>query len=127
MPHGNKKYTKEVIEAIADEMVDYFKQNKDAATLSKFIVVEKGITLKQMDRFVQENEYFKKAKNKVKEILKNRLIEGGLTNSYNSQFTKFILSVNHGMKEVQHVEQKTELTVNKPLSELFNEIDSEIK
>lgn len=124
-PKKENEYTIEIVDDIADEMVKYYKQNKEAVTLDKFFVIHKDMHANIPKRFSEKSEYFKRKLKDVKKIIANRLVEGGLTNNYNASFTKFILSVNHGMSEVQQIEQKTELTVKTNLTDLFNEIDEE--
>jgi len=46
---------------------------------------------------------FSKALDKIREEQRQRLLEKGLSNDYNSTIAKLILSSNHGMKERQDV------------------------
>lgn len=55
----------------------------------------------------------------IKRLQKERLLNGGLSNSYNPLISKFLLSANHGMSENTRVENTVILP--KPIMEIPNQ------
>lgn len=128
---GDKKYTDDIINQIADEMEQYFIKNKNSVTLTEFFIEEKGLHSNIPKRFSEQSEYFKNKLTNVKEILKSRLIKGGLgmkvgtQKGYSANFARFILEANYDMSVTQKIEQKTELEVKGSLADLFKQADKE--
>jgi hypothetical protein len=130
---GDKKtYTDSYVEKMADEMEKFFTKNKNAVTLSEFFIEEKGLHSNIPKRFSEQNQYFKAKLENVKEILKSRLIKGGLGmkvgsqgKGYSSNFARFVLEANYNMVPVQKIEQETKLEVKGSLADLFKEVDKE--
>ena len=116
---GDNKYKEEYIE----EVDKYLKKNKDRnVKILKQKNIEKGylsyenqlkvklptivgfaiylgVSEKTLYNWANANSEFKAALSKIKNEQKQRLINSGLSGTYNSTIAKLILSSNHGMKE----------------------------
>jgi hypothetical protein len=125
MAHGNIKYTDEEIEKMGDELLNYVESNKGCVTISEFFITVKKLHSNIPKRFAERSVYFKDKLHDCKELIKIRLVKGGLGigKKLNPHFAKFVLNANYNMVEQQFIKQETELTIKNDLASLFNEID----
>jgi hypothetical protein len=125
MAHGNTKYSDEEIEKIGDELFNYVESNKGCITIAEFFIQVKKLHSNIPKRFSERSIYFENKLNDCKELIKIRLIKGGLGigKKLNPHFTKFVLNANYNMVEQQFIKQETEITIKKDLATLFDEID----
>lgn len=102
--HGGGRpveWTPDVIEALADEMLDYFKNSKEFLLLA--FTVHKDIPYEYLSRFAEENEKFNHAYKKCKGICELRLSQYGIS-ADKPTFAIFCLKANYGWKETQAIE-----------------------
>ena len=107
------EYDEKFVEDLADEMYTFIDKNKTCVGLNEFFILEKQMHSNIPKRFSERSEYFKNKLEDCKEVLKMRLIKGGLGigKKLNPHFTKFVLNANYGMLEQQFIKQETDITI----------------
>lgn len=86
------KYTPEVIEKLADELLAWYDNPKNIM-LNKF-AIHKRMHRQRLSEFAEKNTRFADVYKLCKEWQELKLNEGGLTGEYKEGFSKFLL-VNH--------------------------------
>jgi hypothetical protein len=84
-----KIYTKEFIEAEALALEEWIKRPE--SIYFKRFAFERGYSYKRLYEFAEVNQRFSDIMLLAKEWQEFRLAEGGLTNEFNSGFTKFVM------------------------------------
>jgi len=77
-----------------------------------------GVNKTTLYEWEKVNEAFSNALDKIRIEQKQRLLNSGLSNDYNSTIAKLILSSNHGMNEKTEVDQNVKGNIS--LTDLFN-------
>lgn len=92
------KYTVEVIEALADKLIKYFK-DEEHYWLGSF-ASDNHLWLERLHEFSNENEYFKSALKEAKQIQTNRLVSGAMLGKYNCSMAIFALKNVSGYRDM---------------------------
>lgn len=92
-------HTDSFIAKEADALVEWIK-NPTNLYYKKF-ALERGYHPQRLSEFAKKNEKFAEALGQAKCWQELRLIEGGLSNSYNASITKFVLANCHGWADRQ--------------------------
>jgi hypothetical protein len=102
------KYTPEFIEneAVAFEL---WMQNSENVYFKKF-AVSRGYHPQRLSEFAEQSEKFSEAYKRAKAWQEIKLVEGGLKNTFNAGFTKFVLINTAGWssEKSQHVDPDSE-------------------
>lgn len=99
-----RKYDKEFIERLADEMLKWFTEKNAAGQQQIWLgdfAIEKMISRQRFPEFAKENEYFKNIYTICKEIEESRMIKIGFTSKSGMPF--FILKNLHNYTDAQKV------------------------
>lgn len=100
-PKGPSRYTKKYIDALAEEIMQWFEENENEMHLVSFCA-EKGIPKQNMSEFSKKNRKFSEALKRVKTISEARI----LANAYkmrNPTMSIFDLKCNHGWVDKQNL------------------------
>jgi len=118
-----KKYTPEVIERFADELLIWIKNEGNFWV--KDFCLERGIDPDYMSEWARENERFAGAYKTAKAFQESRIFKGSMLSAFNPTMSKFALINNHGWAD------KTETKVSgdavNPLTFLLQKADGESK
>lgn len=123
---GNKdgkprKYTRVMIEKEAEEFLHWL--NMPDSIFFKSFAIQRGYHPNRLAEFAKMNEKFSGAYELAKAWQEVKLVEGGLTNQFNANFTKFALSNISGWSDRQHLSAD----VINPLAILLDRIDGKTK
>jgi hypothetical protein len=102
-----------------DMMLEYFRNEASFPTIEEF-TDKINVLPSTIWTWCKAHPRFKDTVDVCKNIQKSKLMKNGLSGRYNAQFTKFLLSVNHDMRE--KVETDNTVTFKVALSE---EVDEE--
>lgn len=90
------------------EMIAYFTDESIAFHTFEEFAHKIGVISDTLRNWCEENARFRDAYALCKEISKNELLLGGLTEKFNPQIVKFLAINNHGMKEkIEHENNNT--------------------
>lgn len=117
------KYTTEVIEALADEFLEWLKVSTHV--WFKDFCLDRDINPDLMSEWAANNKKFSGVYKLAKERQESRLINGGLVNAYNSGIVKFVLGNAHGWVDKQ--ETKISGDAVNPLEFILKNIDGTTK
>lgn len=92
------KYTVEVIEELADKLIEYFK-DEEHYWLGSF-ASDNGMWRARLDEFAKENEYFSYALKQAKEIQESRIVRGAMLGKYNCSMAIFALKNVSGYRDM---------------------------
>jgi len=120
-PKGPSKWTKPKIDKLADKMEDYYSKNDGSFQLLDFLNQE-GILRQRLPEFCERSEKFTDSLKKVKQLLEARVVNMA-HDSRNPTFGIFNLKANYQWQTKEVIEQKSEITVNGSLAQMFNEMD----
>ena len=98
----NKKYTDPEIERIADEMLEWFKEDKNV-WLSDF-AIQKLISRQRFSCFAKKNEYFNYVYDICKAMQESKLVKIGMSKRANATMAIFALKNVAGWRDT--IEQK---------------------
>ncbi len=104
---GNKlaeKWTEEKALQLADELITWLKE-EDNIYFEEFLVLEKEMYGTSLNYLKKKYPMFSKRIKLAKKIQKVKLIKYATEERINPPFTKFILSVTHGMHEKKIIDQ----------------------
>ncbi len=106
----------------ADSLVEYFLTSEKFPTYEEW-AIQNHIDVRTVYNWKDDPEKFpnfQSACAQAKAIQKTKLIQCGLTEQYNAQLVKFLLTNNHGMSEKSAVDNTVRFEV-----QLSDEIDGE--
>ena len=90
------------------EMIAYFTDEEIPIHTFESFAHKIGVISETLRNWCEENARFRDAYALCKEISKNELLLGGLTERFNPQMVKFLAINNHGMKEkIDHENNNT--------------------
>jgi len=84
-----KIYTQEFIEKEADAFEEWL--TKPSSVYFKEFAFERGYSYKRLTEFAQVNQKFLDTFQRAKDWQEQRLVKGGLNNTFNAGFTKFVM------------------------------------
>ena len=116
-PKGPSKYTREVINKYADELLEWI-EKPDNFWLGKFASDVVGTDRRQLLRFADKNEKFRLALKKAKQVQENKLVLGGLLKRFHSTIVIFALKNVAGWRGKKEVEVES----SDPLKSLIEKI-----
>ena len=118
------KYTTEVIEAYADELIEWFMQDESRFWLKKF-AIEKRVSITEFLSWIEINEKFKLAYEQAKAIQEDRIFSGCMMKAYDSGMSKFALSTHHNW--VDKTETKISGDAQNPLAFAMSQVENTSK
>lgn len=118
-----KKYTDEFIEIEAIEFEKWMKL--DTSIYFKRFAISRGYHPNRLLEFAEQNEKFSGVFELAKAWQECKLAEGGLMNTFNSTFTKFVMANIFGWTD--KVESKISGDASNPLAFILNSIDGKTK
>lgn len=86
---------------------------------------QRGYCPEYLSRWAKDNDKFNQAYKRAQAIQKSILVKGGLTNKFNANFTKFVMSNTCGWSDKQ--ESKISGDAANPLSFILQQIDGQTK
>lgn len=114
-----RKWTEEKLNELAAEMIEFYKNNHDAFTLTSFCI-EKGFTRGEFHDLYSSNYELSRAKELVKDICEERmaiqLING------NTNGAKFALATKYGWIQTSKIQQETSVTLNGSLADAIKNL-----
>lgn len=113
------KYTAEFIEAEADALEKWMQQ--PGSIYFKRFAFDRGYSQQRLSEFAEVNQRFSATLAKAREWQEIRLAEGGLTNEFNSGFTKFVMGNVCGWSD--RTETKLSGDAANPLAFLMQQVD----
>jgi hypothetical protein len=96
-----KKWTPEKIEAEADAFEEWM--NRPDSIWYEDFALERGYLPDNLVRWAKENEKFCTVYKKSQSWQKSKLLKGGLLNTYNAGFTKFVMGNTCGWYDKQQI------------------------
>jgi hypothetical protein len=118
-------YTKEFLDNIADEFLQWMEEDDSRFWLKDFFI-DRRMHTQKIGEWVERSEKFRSAYLIAKELQERRMVAGGMKNQYNSNITKFALVNNHAW-----VSDKSETKVSgdaqNPLAFLLQSTDGKSK
>lgn len=118
-----QKYTKAFIEKEADAFEKWME--KPESIYFKKFALERGYNPNLLAIWAKENERFSGVYERVKIWQENKLVEGGLLQTYNPGFTKFVMGNVCGWADKQ--ESKISGDSANPLAFIMNSVDGGTK
>lgn len=118
-----KKYTEEFIEKEAEAFDEWIK--KPNSPWFEDFANQRGYSPDYLSVWAKENEKFLGVYDRAKALQKSVLVKGGLTNEFNSNFTKFVMYNVCGWSEKS--EQKISGDAVNPIAFLMQQVDGKSK
>ena len=116
-----KIYTKEVIDAYAEDFANWLKD--DAHVWYKDWALDRDLEPNLLGIWAKENEKFSGVLIAAQERQQSRLVNGGLQNKYNGGIVKLVLANAHGWR-TEKTESKISGDPQNPLAFLLAEVQS---
>jgi hypothetical protein len=113
------------VEALADEMMQYFYDHTEIKHLSSFCAYKQTYAQK-LTELANDSGYFAEALRIAKELLHSRIVEDGF-DARSSNFHIFNLKCNYGYKDTQdvNVTSDSEITISYDTVSSHDDIDNE--
>lgn len=119
---ASKKYTKQVVENLGKELVEYMQ--KDNSIWLKDFCIEKGFVSQRLSEFSKQSDVFKEALQLAKDIQESKLVRLGLSKTSNPAFVIFTLKNTSGWRDVQKAPPEHEKILERKLPE-FNKLTND--
>lgn len=112
------KYTDTVIEALADEMIEWFETKIVTSKGEKYnlwfrdFAIQKRIPRQRFSEFAKKNKYFKYVNNICKDIQESRLFKTGMSSRANATMAIFALKNVSQWRDNQAIHHSGEVEYN---------------
>ncbi len=118
-----KNYQESDIEAIGDEMVDFFLDHPDSVHISDF-AAESHVIRQRVNEFVKRNSYFAFCRQLVRDIVISRALKMGLSTKSNQNVT-FIMYLLNNSTEGEFTYRQEVTKQESPLEEKIKSMNKD--